>query len=748
MKRFVPNWCTGLLVCAIGFGCQQQHESPALAAAPSVESTQPSQPETTESSDQLAQATTGKSNKAPAKAAPKGPAADLPGNPFPQRIPAPELSGGVGWINTGGPIELRQLRGKFVILDFWTYCCINCMHILPELKKLEHKYPQQLVVIGVHSAKFETEQDTKNITDAVLRYEIEHPVVNDAEHKIWNRYGVNSWPTLLLIDPEGYAVYMKGGETTFDKLDEIFKVAVPYYRKKGTLDETPLRFDLAAFKAEPTPLRFPGKVIADEPGSRLFIADSNHNRIVVSSLDGKLVETIGSGAIGAADGDFEKCSFNKPQGMVLHGTDTLYVADTENHLLRKIDLKAKKVVTIAGTGEQSRQNWPGLDRVTNLENFRIPDRWVGKPRVTAINSPWDLWINGQNLYIAMAGPHQIWRMPLDEHEIGPFAGNGREDIVDGPLLPKEPYAMGFSSFAQPSGLTSDGKHLFIADSEGSSIRSMPFDPRGEVSTVIGTAHLNGARLFTFGDVDGQGDNALLQHALGVAWHDGKIYVADTYNNKVKVIDVAKRTLKTIAGSGKPGTTDEPALFDEPAGITYAGGKLYVADTNNHLIRTVDLSNNKVATLTIAGLTPPKVEAAEPPNATAPAGDEIAIDAPPVKRTDEAVTIDVQLQLPSGWKINALAPMRYKVEPIADAGPIRRSTLGKAVKVEPPAASFKVSLPADAAEGTDRLRLSLNYYYCQDGAEGVCKTGTAVWNVSLKLSSGATATSVPITLKVE
>ena len=679
------------------------------------------------------------------------PEKNLPPHPFQQRIPAPELEGGVAWINTAGPVELRQLRGKFVLLDFWTYCCINCMHVLPELKKLEKKYPNELVVIGVHSAKFDEEKDSQNITDAAMRYEIEHPIVNDANHAIWNRYGVNSWPTMLLIDPEGNAVYMRGGEVPFETLDALLASALPYYKAKKSLDPTPLRFDLAAYKAEKTPLRYPGKVIADEASQRLFIADSNHNRLVVSSLTGELIETIGSGKIGAADGAYAAASFNKPQGMFLHG-ETLYVCDTENHLLRKVDLKAKQVTTLAGVGKQAKNPWPGLDKLDlrNFDEAKLPSRWVGKPKETALNSPWDVWVKDKDLYIAMAGPHQIWKMPLDESEIGPYAGNGREDIVDGPLLPKEPYAAGFASFAQPSGLTSDGKLLYVADSEGSSIRAVPFDPKLETTTPLGTSHLQYGRLFDFGDVDGDAMTAKFQHLLGVAFYEGKLYVTDTYNNKIKVVDLQKVRSDTLVGSGKPGLKDNPPQFDEPAGISAAAGKLYIADTNNHAIRVVDLRQaNKVTTLTISGLTAPVIEA-ETPSPLAGAKEitvaEVKAKAKPGKSGD-AVSLDVALTLPKGWKINPLAPMRYTVTAEAD-GPVDRKQIGKSVKLDEPAAKFTVELPVVSKSGSDKVKVALNYYYCQEGAEGVCKVGTVVWTVPLTLVDDDSAKPAPLELKVE
>ena len=511
-------------------------------------------------------------------------------HPFPRRINVEPFPDDLTWVNTR-PLRPDELRGKFVLLDFWTYCCINCMHILPELKKLEKAYPNNLVVIGVHSAKFDAEQETPNIAEAVLRYNIEHAVINDPEFILWKRFGVRSWPTLVLIDPEGQAVWGKPGETAFEVVDAILKKALPYYRKRGVLDETPLRLDPAADTKVETPLRFPGKILADEAGDRLFIADSGHHRIVVARLDGTLLDVIGSGKIGSADGDYAAVQFSSPQGMALDG-DRLYVADTENHLIRQVDLAKKSVATIAGTGAQLRGLGSSMAR-------------RGKPLATPLASPWALFLKDEDLYVAMAGTHQIWRMRLDGSRISPYAGNGREDIVDGPLLPRKPRELGYSSFAQPSGLASDGEWLFVADSEGSSIRAMPFDPRKKVRTLIGTASLPDKRLFTFGDVDGPPSKALLQHPLGVVYFQDRLFVADTYNNKIKVLDPATGVIQTFAGIGGSGDTDAAAGFDEPAGLSAARNKLFVADTNNNRIRVIDMGSNvTVSTLDISGLKPP------------------------------------------------------------------------------------------------------------------------------------------------
>lgn len=662
-------------------------------------------------------------------------------NPFRNRTDFPDFPKGLDWLNSKKPLTKKDLKGKIVILDFWTYCCINCMHILPELKILEKQYPNELVVIGVHSAKFDTEKDTENIRNAMRRHEIEHLVVNDADHKIWDNLGVSSWPTLMLIDPEGKVLGGHSGEFKAADLVPVLDKAIEYYRGEGLLDEKPFPVDNVYNST--SPLLYPGKVLADAAGGRLFISDSNHNRIVIASLDGKLIDVIGSGAIGRDDGSFAKATFDHPQGCVLD-KDTLYVADTENHMLRKVDLKAKTVTTIAGVGQQAKHSWPGLDEAEIGGD--LPERFVGKPLQTAINSPWDLWIHDKDLYIAMAGSHQIWKMPLDESEIGPYSGNGREDIVDGQLLPKRPYAKGYASFAQPSGLASDGEWLFVADSEGSSVRAVPFDSTKEVATVIGTAELPYGRLFEFGDADGPKEKAKLQHCIGVTYVNGKIYVADTYNNKIREVDAKSGAVKTLAGKGRksPGSSDKDGTFHEPAGLTHAKGKLYVADTNNHLIRTIDLASGKVGTLAIAGLKAPaasKVEKKPSFRGAAPVKVELA----KLKPEKNAVKLHVSLKVPEGWKINAEAPMSYWLDSTREAGPADRAAFGKK-KLDKPAAEFDVSVPVKG-KGEDEVAVSLNYYYCEKGDDGVCKTGSVIFTVPLDIADDGSGEAVKLAFEI-
>ena len=495
--------------------------------------------------------------------------------PKPEPNPvAPEFPEKMDWLNTAVPITMKDLKGKIVLLDFWTLCCINCIHTLPDLAKLEKKYANEIVVIGVHSAKFDNEKETSSIRKAVLRYEIAHPVVNDADHKIWEKYGVTSWPTLMVVGSDGNVVGAVSGEGNFELLDKVIGNLIEEGKKNKTLNETPIRFDLVRFREKgDTPLFFPGKVLADEVGKRLFIADSTHHRVVITDLDGKKLGIIGSGSPGYKNGKFAEAQFDDPQGLALDG-DLLYIADRKNHSVRAANLKTGEVKLFAGTGQQDSKS-----RFTDTP---------ADPLKTGLNSPWDLLLVDRTLFIAMAGHHQIWAYDLKADKIQVYAGDGRENLKDGPL-----YA---SSFAQPSGLTTDGKSLYVADSEVSAIRKLSLDGNGRVETLIGEG------LFEFGDKDGTGKEVRIQHALGVMAHEGKIIIADTYNNKLKLLDPKTLECKTLAVVGELGNK-EP-LFNEPAGMSIAAGKLYVADTNAHRIRVVDLKTLKVATLAMTGVEPP------------------------------------------------------------------------------------------------------------------------------------------------
>jgi sugar lactone lactonase YvrE len=436
------------------------------------------------------------------------------------------------------------------------------------LRKLERKYGRELVVIGVHSPKFPGEREPEAVAQAARRLSVGHPVVNDRDHRVWREYAVRCWPTFMLIDPRGKLIGQHEGEFAPDEMDAALSRIIAEADRAGVLDRRPLSFTQAKENEPDRPLFFPGKVLADAAGKRLFVADSGHHRILELSLDGRVRRAFG-GAPGFDDGDAQSARFRGPQGMAFVG-DWLYVADTGNHVVRRIDLQNALVVTVAGTGEPAHGPHRG-----------------GPAREVPLSSPWDVAPHDGRLYVAMAGLHQIWDVkPLDRAM--PWVGSGRENIVDGPAEEAQ--------LAQPSGLALDqaSDTLFVADSEASGIRAIALDG-GYVHTVVGTG------LFDFGDADGVGDAVRLQHPLGLAFADGVLYIADSYNHKIKRCDPAARRVTSWLGSGEPGHHDGAATksqFSEPGGLSFADGKLYVADTNSHAIRVCDVATGKVRTLEV------------------------------------------------------------------------------------------------------------------------------------------------------
>jgi thiol-disulfide isomerase/thioredoxin len=630
----------------------------------------------------------------------------------------PSLRGGVDWINSG-PITLSELHGKIVVLDFWTFCCINCQHVLPDLAKLEEKYKNELVVIGVHTAKFPAERETENIRRKVREYRIKHPVINDANQTIWNRFGVNSWPTLVLIDAKGNPVEAFSGEGNYDVLDRTIGQLVEGHRARGELNLTPFKFNPEMERPSDGPLLFPGKVLADSSGKRLFIADTGHNRIIQTNFDGAEPVKIGSGVEGFDDGESDKATFNRPQGMCLEG-ETLYVADTENHAIRAIDLKDHSVTTLAGTGSQARGTpRPGA---------------FGPAKSTPLCSPWDViqLAGDKAIYIAMAGPHQIWKLDRGTETVSVFAGSGVENIRDGTLAS--------ANFAQPSGLATDGENLFVADSEVSGVRVIT-GIRGRepgVRTIVGQG------LFEFGDKDGRGAAVRLQHCLGLAYTGGHLYIADSYNNKIKICEPRNRSVRSLVGSHKPGDSDNPPHFYEPGGLSATEDRLFVADTNNNKIRVVDLKTHAVKTLALEGLTAPKMAPRPPsfPNAK-------IIDIASAKLSaGSSIAVAVSIALPKGYKLNPEVPLTYLVETPEKSGVLGSENLPEGHKIKPPVAKFMIDVPlakpATVGEKVD-LRLSLQTFVCSE-TSNLCAIKSYIWKVPVVFSDDVS--TAPLSLNTD
>jgi thiol-disulfide isomerase/thioredoxin len=599
---------------------------------------------------------------------------------FAGTVPAPDFPAGLDWLNTQTPLSLADLRGKVVLLDFWTYGCINCIHIIPDLKKLEEKYAEELVVIGVHSAKFDNESETENIRQVILRYELEHPVVNDNEFQIWTQYGARAWPTLVLIDPDGNVLGSHSGEGIYEPFDAVISGMIEEFDSLGRIDRTPLDLKRENANQVDSPLLFPGKVLADPISGRLFIADSNHNRIVISDLEGNVLEVIGDGRAQLNDGDFESASFFRPQGMTLTEEDKLYIADTENNAIREVDLANRTVKTVAGTGK--------------LEYMRFPASDAAR---TPLNSPWDVLYHDGRIFIAMAGQHQIWVLDPDEGLISLFAGSGREELKDGSLTS--------GGLNQPSGLASDGQVLYFADSEASAIRTADFLPDGKLETIVGIG------LFDFGDIDGVGDEVRLQHPLGIEYLDGQLYVADTYNNKIKRIDPETReSISFLGGSDAAWQDGADALFNEPGGLSVAGEKLYIADTNNHVIRVADLNTREVETLVLIDM---DGLLTRQPAGQEYSGKEILLDPQEVIEGQGQIVLDITI--PDGYKVNDLAPFSMEWTSIGDV--LRLDSALADQRIVAP--SFPLTIPADFSAGETVLTGDLVIYYCEEETQSLC-----------------------------
>lgn len=676
-----------LLFALVGAGCRAAPSTPTVSPIPTG-------PEATRETNPTSLAPTASPSE-PASETTAGPAAYT----FAGDVPAPDFPAGLDWLNTDRPLSLsRDLRGKIVLLDFWTLGCINCIHIIPDLKRLEAEFSEELVVIGVHSAKFETEGQTESIRQAVLRYDLEHPVVNDREMSIWQAFGARAWPTVFLIDPLGRVVGYHAGEGVYNVIQPVLEVMAEEYAANGQLDDRPLEIALESRAAAPSVLSFPGKILADEAGGRLFIADSNHHRIIITDLDGSIQGVIGSGAPGLQDGTFEAARFDRPHGMALSMDGaTLYIADLENHAVRAADLDAETVETIAGTGEQA---------------LRYPSE---RPATeTPLSSPWDVLLVGDELHIAMAGVHQIWTLDLSTMIVEVFVGSGREGIDDGP--PEQ------ATLAQPSGLATDGDWLYFTDPEASAVRRVPLDGQGSVETMIGTG------LFDFGDVDGAYPDARLQHALGIAVDGGNVYLADTYNHKIKVLDPEARTVDTLLGSGEIGWVDGAggdARLAEPSGLALAGNRLFVADTNNHLIRYVDLDSGLLNTLTLRNLElamPPSVESASPE----------AITLPAVTVHPDASTLSVIFDVPPGYKFNDLGPFSLDWESSDSeiVGPAE-GTETSYQQIDP---AFPIDFALDLSPGTANLRIESTAFYCREGEEAFCLVEDVVLELPVQVSA--------------
>lgn len=674
-----------------------------------------------------------------------------------QDLSMPEFPEGLEWLNTEEPISVyKDLCGKVVVLDFFTYCCINCIHLLPDLHALEHAYSDKdgLLIVGVHSAKFPNEKVLDNIKSAVLRYNISHPVVNDADASLWQELEVSCWPTLVILGPRGNMLFSLIGEGHKDKLFLYTSITLKYYKDRGQIRDHKIGIKLYKDSLPSSPLLFPGKVTVDQVTNRLVIADTGHHRILVIWKNGQIQYSIGGPNPGRKDGMFSEATFNSPQGVAIMN-NIIYVADTENHLIRKIDLQAEKVSTVAGIGIQ------GTDKEGGAEGEQQP-----------ISSPWDVTFGTSGsevkrddiLWIAMAGTHQIWALLLDSCKLPKknelkkgtclrFAGSGNEENRNNAYPHK-------AGFAQPSGLSLASEEpwscLFVADSESSTVRAISLKD-GAVKHLVG-GERDPMNLFAFGDADGVGINAKLQHPLGVAWDNKRnlLYVADSYNHKIKIVDPKTKSCTTLAGTGNTdnvtGSSFTESTFNEPGGLCVGenGQLLYVADTNNHQIKVMDLETKTISVLPIFRSTSSVVDGPVlgETRKTLPKLPKSAASnrlSPVTARPGQTLQFRLRLDLPSGTKLTEGVPSCWFVTAEGNEWLLQGQIPSGDIESISNQPTISLQVPDHCLSLEAVVCVSVLLYYCSADS-GACMMQGVLFRQPLQISDTQQGCTAPVELR--
>ncbi len=471
------------------------------------------------------------------------------------RSHAPAFPDGLEWFNVDRAVRMSDQRGKVVLIDFGNFCSIDCRHSLTDLRRLAARYPDDLVIFGIHTPAFRSELRRTHVQKSINRHNIEFPVIHDPERKLRNLYNIRILPTQVLVDQEGCIVGSLSGDGKAARLEQVISSLIS--RRAG-----PTRSARSSFQLKPCPepkgvLSFPGRIVAAR--DRVYIVDSGNHRILVTSANGHVLRQYGGEGPGFLDGTGMSAAFNNPQGIAVND-DFLFVADEGNHALRRINLLTDEVVTIAGTGKQG-----GPESVPG-----------GTPEKTALNSPTDVVFHKGELFIAMAGAHQIWRLSLLTNSLELLSGSGIEGLADG--------APSAAMFAQPTGLTVCNGMLYTVDATSSAVRCVDPDT-GWVTTLVG------AGLFAFGEQDGIGLAARLQYPLDIKADQAQnmLWVADTYNNKIRRIGVKTRHVSSVLLNRR---------LDEPGGLAFSNNTLYIANTNAHEVLRLNPNNGQIEALNV------------------------------------------------------------------------------------------------------------------------------------------------------
>lgn len=588
------------------------------------------------------------------------------------------------WLNVTKPLEISDLKGRVILLDFWTYACVNCAQTLQEIKKLEEQFGSKLTVIGVHSGKFDNEKNLAQIKKAIIRNDITHPVINDSKSRIWNSFDVKAWPTLILINPRGEVEKTYSGESEIIAVKRGIKKLIAQY--KYELNREALPIVLEKNSVEGNVLKFPTKIEYSADFSyksrhlpALFISNTGKNEILVTSLSGDAIVKIGSGEADLKDGSFDTASFNAPQGL-LYRAGKLYVADTGNHALREIDFKNNKVTTLIGSAQRGEA---------------LSDKQILEARSFDLASPTDIefFPNYENIVIANSGTHQILTYGVNKGTISAIAGNAFEGITDGKYPDNE--------LAQTSDMSVYNKKLYFLDSESSSLRVL--DENGEVKTLIGKG------LFKFGNKNGGKEDALMQHPLGLMVDDTGAYISDSFNHVIRKYDLNSGQIYNLVGSSRKSGdnlgSSANTEFNQPEGIISVLNNFYVADTNNN--RIVVLSRGNFSSSLLEAMPPLKLPKEGLlqylPNLT--------------KSADLAVKSDVEIKLKidlkKGWKINEMGPSFINLLEAVDDRQANLVTVFDWQEIK----NKELKLPKLSAK--KKYILQGVVYYCEDKANALC-----------------------------
>jgi thiol-disulfide isomerase/thioredoxin len=465
------------------------------------------------------------------------------------------------WFNLGKPLEISDLKDRVILLDFWSYSCVSCIEAISEIKELKQTFGSKLTVIGVHVGKFENDKTSNAIQKAVLKYDIDYPVINDSESKLADSFEVKAIPSFVLINPHGNTYEIYEGDSKLDELRSGVKKLISKYKFEITRDSLPLVLD--KYSVLGNVLMFPSHIEYAYDFSyktrqlpALFISNTGKDNIVVSSITGDIVVKIGSGQKGFQDGSFDVATFNSPRGLIFN-SNKLYVADSGNNAIREIDFKEGKVTTILGSG---------------ANGFVIEDGKSHNGEDVELSFPMDIefFPTKNEIAIANSGSNQILSYNIKSNEVMVVAGNGADGIKDG----KYPQ----NSLSQTSALSAFNNKLYFTDSNSSALRVM--EENGEIKTLIGQDSKK------FGHKNGDKSTALMQHPQGLLVDDTGAYISDSFNHRIRKYDFSTNQIRDIVGNSKSGMglgSSSNTQFDEPMGITSILDRLFIVDSNNNRI---------------------------------------------------------------------------------------------------------------------------------------------------------------------